>query len=201
MHHFQNNSPYKRSTTWGRINGETIFGNWIKHKNFTFGHVASLTGASIRSVKYWAHGQALPSLLFAFKIDQISQGKVPVASWMDTAIAKAKWHNPHVAEKTDAKPREKKAHVVLPEPPQHSAQDPKGGVHSAVLRGGPSPSPNQGAEVKQAEGRSTKQQDKLRTKAGTSNRNGDEEAGIAGGPITSSTPGRRLRVVGKRGKA
>ena len=61
MHHFQNNSPYKRSATWGRINGETIFGNWIKHKNFTFGHVASLTGASIRSVKYWAHGQALPS--------------------------------------------------------------------------------------------------------------------------------------------
>lgn len=92
MNQFPNNSPFKRSVAWGRIGEETIFGKWIKMKNLTYGQVATMIGASVRSVKYWAYGQSLPCLIFAFKIEQKTQGKVPVASWLNTAIAKAKWN-------------------------------------------------------------------------------------------------------------
>ena len=96
MHEFNNHSPYRRSPVWRRVGEETIFFKWIKMKNKTYEQVAELTGTSARSVKYWASGQALPSLLSAFRIEQITQGKVPVASWLGTALAKAKWNNPHV---------------------------------------------------------------------------------------------------------
>ncbi len=60
-------------------------------KNKTQKQVAKALGVSHRSVQYWAGGQAMPSLLLAFKIEQYTQGKVPVASWLGTALARAKW--------------------------------------------------------------------------------------------------------------
>lgn len=48
--------------------------------------------ASLRAVKYWMHGQTLPCVVAAFKIEAFSKGGIPIESWLDTTIGKAKWN-------------------------------------------------------------------------------------------------------------
>lgn len=91
MFHIPNGSTFKRGDTWNRPDEKTMFAQWMESKRYTYKQVARTVGSSQRSVKYWAQGQSIPSLLFAFKIEQVSKGKVPVASWLGTALARAKW--------------------------------------------------------------------------------------------------------------
>ncbi len=62
-------------------------------KKRTCAEVAAATDSSIRSVKYWMNGQAMPCLISAFKLEAYSEGKVSVESWLGTRLGKAKWNN------------------------------------------------------------------------------------------------------------
>ena len=100
MNKFPNGSPYQRSVAWRRMGEETVFLKWIQMKGYTLKQVGKMLNASARSVQYWAGGQAMPTLLSAFRIEQVTQGKVPVASWLGTALARAKWND---GERANAK--------------------------------------------------------------------------------------------------
>lgn len=93
MNRFPEGSDLARSNSWERLKEETILLKWMKLRRKTCEEVARGTGASVRSIKYWMNGQALPCLISAYKIEAYTDGKVPVASWLGTAIAKAKWNN------------------------------------------------------------------------------------------------------------
>lgn len=92
MYRFPESSGFRRSKTWGRLREPTMLREWMRIKKKTVRDVAKGVGASVRSVKYWMNGQALPSLLAAFKLEAYTSGKVTIESWLSTAIAKAKWN-------------------------------------------------------------------------------------------------------------
>ena len=92
MNGFSKDSPFAKVPAWDRVKEETLLLRWMKSKRKTCEEVARGTDASVRSVKYWMNGQALPCLVSAFKIEAYTQGKVPVAYWLGTAVGKAQWN-------------------------------------------------------------------------------------------------------------
>lgn len=42
-------------------------------------------------VKRWTEGVAIPHLVYAFKLEQATQGGVPVASWLGTTLGRELW--------------------------------------------------------------------------------------------------------------
>ena len=88
-----NRESSKRRQVWKRLSEETTLYKWMKMKGKTREDVAKGTDSTLRTVEYWMHGQMLPGLVSAFKIEAYTKGAVPVASWLGTAIANAKWNN------------------------------------------------------------------------------------------------------------
>ncbi len=46
------------------------------------------------AVKSWCNGQALPTLVNAFKIEKFTEGNVPAESWLSTDIGRIQWNTP-----------------------------------------------------------------------------------------------------------
>lgn len=55
---------------------------------------ARQVGCDYKMARYWANGQAVPTLVYAFKIERATEGGVPVASWLGTELAKLMWNKP-----------------------------------------------------------------------------------------------------------
>jgi hypothetical protein len=43
----------------------------------------------------WMYGQVIPALVYAFKIEAVTQGGCPVESWLGTELAKMQWKYIH----------------------------------------------------------------------------------------------------------
>lgn len=41
------------------------------------------------------YGQVIPELVYAFKIEALTEGGVPVESWLGTELAKLQWEHVH----------------------------------------------------------------------------------------------------------
>lgn len=76
---------YKRPTCL------TLLRQWLDEKGMTLDAFARLVGCNTNTAKYWRAGQTLPDIVYAFRIDEVTQGGVPVSSWMGTEIAEATW--------------------------------------------------------------------------------------------------------------
>jgi DNA-binding XRE family transcriptional regulator len=64
---------------------------WLRKMGSSAASFARLVGCNRRTAQLWVNGQCLPSLIYAYKIDEITRGEVPPASWLGTEIGKAEW--------------------------------------------------------------------------------------------------------------
>lgn len=48
-------------------------------------------GVTQRALLNVAYGHSMPSLVTAYKIEQVTEGAVPVESWLGTDIGRAQW--------------------------------------------------------------------------------------------------------------
>lgn len=53
--------------------------------------LAEAAGLDRQTLQHVADGKQLPSLLAAFRLDAVTQGAVPVASWLGTDLARSLW--------------------------------------------------------------------------------------------------------------
>lgn len=64
---------------------------WLEKKGVTQTGMAKMLGCQDRMVKLWANNQALPGLIYAFKIERVTKGGVPAASWLGTPLGQKAW--------------------------------------------------------------------------------------------------------------
>lgn len=69
----------------------TLLDEWLKSRGIARAEFARLAGCNYKTVTYWCCGQALPDLVFAFIIDKVTSGGVPVSSWLGSEIGKLTW--------------------------------------------------------------------------------------------------------------
>lgn len=128
------------SKAWNRAGEETLLKKWLTLKGITYRDMAERVGVSHRSITYWCHGQQLPMLLPALKIEEVTEGKVPAVSWLSTLLGRTLWaalNRTGLSEKEEAEaPRyrshrsDKRVPIVPPAPTQR----PQGPVHTPSVR-------------------------------------------------------------------
>lgn len=72
---------------------ETALRIWMSETGTTAATIARQVGRARALVGWWADGKQMPSLIDAFKLEQLSEGKVPVASWLGTELGQHLWNN------------------------------------------------------------------------------------------------------------
>lgn len=75
-----------------RPKSETLLRKWMEetgHGTYTLGKEL---GIHPETVKFWADNQQLPTLVDAFRIEKLTAGAVPVASWLGTQLGKVTWN-------------------------------------------------------------------------------------------------------------
>lgn len=74
-----------------RPTAETALSTWLRARGITQYQFARTIGADERAVGFWACNKSLPTLVFAFRIEQATQGGVPVSSWLGTTLGRILW--------------------------------------------------------------------------------------------------------------
>lgn len=72
-----------------RPKGETLLAAWMEAQGMSVNRFKKMLGCHERTVRLWRDGRILPSLPYAYFIDEMTQGAVPVASWLGTDIGRA----------------------------------------------------------------------------------------------------------------
>ncbi len=68
---------------WFRASGHTVVG------------FSRALNADPKTVYLWMYGQVIPELVYAFKIEALTEGGVSVESWLGTELAKIQWAAQH----------------------------------------------------------------------------------------------------------
>lgn len=72
---------------------------WRLKQGIGHRRLAGLIGAAITSVKQWCRGGTLPTIPAAYRIEEATDGEVPVSSWLATKLGR------NVYERMDAEAR------------------------------------------------------------------------------------------------
>jgi DNA-binding XRE family transcriptional regulator len=64
---------------------------WLDKMGTSRASFARLLGANVRTVNLWANGQVMPSLTYAYKIDELTRGEVSPGSWLGTDLGRREW--------------------------------------------------------------------------------------------------------------
>lgn len=72
---------------------QTTFNVWRCQRGLSYSTMARLIGCNVATIQRWCEGRNVPSLVSCFKIERVTQGGVPVASWLDLEIAKVEWYD------------------------------------------------------------------------------------------------------------
>lgn len=75
----------------GRPQEDTTFGLWLKARGISKNKAAKMIGCSSKMVDYWTTGRVIPDLLYALKIEQITEGGVGMEVWVGTSLGRARW--------------------------------------------------------------------------------------------------------------
>lgn len=75
----------------GKIPGASPLRDWMAARGMTVYRFATMIGAHENTVAGWYAGSRLPSLVYAFKIAQITGNAVPAESWLGTEAGRAEW--------------------------------------------------------------------------------------------------------------
>lgn len=65
---------------------------WCKSHSISRDKFARLIGCSHKNVDYWCDGRTTPTLHFAFMIEKITEGGVPVETWLGTDLGRHLWN-------------------------------------------------------------------------------------------------------------
>jgi transcriptional regulator with XRE-family HTH domain len=67
---------------------ETSLSRWLHSTGLSAREVAREVGVDVATVTHWAGGRVLPSLPGAFRLEQVSRGKVQATSWLGTILGR-----------------------------------------------------------------------------------------------------------------
>lgn len=84
---------YKYGNRMTRPKGETLLDKWLKEQRLSRDGFADRLGVARRTVTFWALNKVLPDIINAFRIDQATEGAVPVSSWLGTPLGMKKFSN------------------------------------------------------------------------------------------------------------
>lgn len=65
--------------------------SWMEKKSILVTQAAEEMGLSWKTLENWMHGRCMPPLVWAFKIELWTEGKVPASSWLGTDLGKEIW--------------------------------------------------------------------------------------------------------------
>lgn len=78
-----------------RPKSETPLLAWFRASGHTVVGFARALNCDPKSVYLWMYGQVIPELVYAFKIESLTEGGVPVESWLGTELAQLQWKHIH----------------------------------------------------------------------------------------------------------
>lgn len=67
---------------------QTLLSEWMDAQSLSVGELARRVGVDKSSVQAWRVGSGLPSLVAAFRLEQVTAGKVPASSWLATTVGR-----------------------------------------------------------------------------------------------------------------
>lgn len=88
------------------VDFETPLAKWMRENDISAYEVAKRARISYKQVCKLRDGESLPSLITAFRIDQVTKGMVAPVLWLTTALGKRAWSQTHDWEKWQAQRKE-----------------------------------------------------------------------------------------------
>lgn len=83
---------YSRVFTKNPPKEETLLGAWLKARDISMYEFARRLSVDPKTIYSWCHGQSIPDLIRAFRIDKETEGAVPPASWLGTELGRIRWN-------------------------------------------------------------------------------------------------------------
>jgi predicted transcriptional regulator len=74
----------KKNTKFER----TLLHDWMMQEGVSLNALSARLGVHKTSVQAWRVGSGLPSLPAAFRLEQVTKGKVPASSWLVTTVGR-----------------------------------------------------------------------------------------------------------------
>lgn len=74
-----------------RRGGKTEFKRWMEAQGLTAPEVAKQLGVSKGTVRLWANGKLVPGLIHAYRIEVLTNYKVPWLSWLESPTGEHLW--------------------------------------------------------------------------------------------------------------
>lgn len=99
--------PHKPANPFKRRGCVTPLKLWLAEQGIAPYRFCFMVGANPKQVYLWVNGQGMPSLLYAFKIDAVTKGGVPVSSWLGTE--RGRWEMAHLGSDLEAWMAQQKA--------------------------------------------------------------------------------------------
>lgn len=62
------------------------------HPEVSLYELAKQMACDYKTMRTWANGWVVPSLVYAFKLQHLTEGAIPASSWLATEMAKAQWN-------------------------------------------------------------------------------------------------------------
>lgn len=66
----------------------TLLAAWMDEMGLSTGAVARMVGVDKTSVQAWRVGSGLPSLVAAFRLEEVTKQRIPASSWLATTVGK-----------------------------------------------------------------------------------------------------------------
>lgn len=70
---------------------QTVLDLWLKGKGMSRAAFARKVGCNKKMVDYWCDGKCIPTLPYAFRIEQVTRGGVSASVWLGTEVGKQQW--------------------------------------------------------------------------------------------------------------
>lgn len=64
----------------------TLLSRWMTQQGLGVGQLARLVGVDKSSIQAWKVGSGLPSLVAAFRLEEVTKAAVPASSWLATTV-------------------------------------------------------------------------------------------------------------------
>lgn len=84
-------SEHLLQNTVDELSVDTPLALWLGEHGISPWEFAKTISADRKSVIGWARGTSIPSLIYAFRIEQATNGGVPAASWLGTKLGMRQW--------------------------------------------------------------------------------------------------------------
>ena len=69
----------------------TELADWMEKTGILAGDLAIKMGVATSTIRLWAAGKAVPGLVHAYRLEQLTEFKVAVVSWLHTTLARKLW--------------------------------------------------------------------------------------------------------------